>query len=111
VLTVEGKSLRADLHSGEMSFDDFVEAADYAVIEDAYRRAARAISPDLATTYSERLARLNDNADSQEDALIDVHVTVAALGLVPEIMEHLEAEAEKLANRLLNTYRVDARRT
>jgi len=37
VLTVEGKSLRADLHSREMSFDDFVEAADYAVIEDAAR--------------------------------------------------------------------------
>jgi len=32
-----------------MSFNDFVEAADYAVIEDAYKRAARVISPDLAS--------------------------------------------------------------
>ncbi|MEE4208657.1 MAG: DEAD/DEAH box helicase family protein, partial [Parvularcula sp.] len=43
VLTVEGKSLKADLKGGGMSFDDFLEEADYAVIEDAYRRAGRAI--------------------------------------------------------------------
>src|SRR5262249_38740613 len=67
VLTVEGKSLIADLESREMSFDDFLEAADYNVIEDAYRRAARTISP-LATSYSEHLARLNGDADSREDA-------------------------------------------
>ncbi|MBT2916553.1 type III restriction endonuclease subunit R, partial [Vibrio anguillarum] len=53
VLTVDGKSLRADLGGKSMSFDDFVEEADYAVIEDAYKRAARAFSPDLARTYAE----------------------------------------------------------
>ena len=44
-MTVEGKSLKADLKGGAMTFDDFLEEADYAVIEDAYRRAGRAISP------------------------------------------------------------------
>jgi hypothetical protein len=39
VLTVEGVALTADLRNRNMSFDDFWEAADYAVIEDAYRRA------------------------------------------------------------------------
>jgi hypothetical protein len=101
VLTVEGKSVKTELKSGGMSFDDFLEEADYSVIEDAYRRAARAINPDLATTYSEHLA-----GSQEEEELIDAHVTVAALGLVPEIKDHVEAEAEKLANQWLQTHRV-----
>ncbi|WLS08460.1 DEAD/DEAH box helicase family protein [Shinella sumterensis] len=107
VLTVEGKSLKADLKGGGMSFDDFLEEADYAVIEDAYRRAGRAISPDLATSYSDYLARSEGDADDMEAALIDAHVTIGALGLVPGIRETLEAEAEKLANQWLTRFRVD----
>lgn len=107
VLTVEGKSLKADLKGGGMSFDDFLEEADYAVIEDAYRRAGRAISPDLSTSYSDYLARSEGDADDMEAALIDAHVTIGALGLVPGIRETLEAEAEKLANQWLTRFRVD----
>lgn len=107
VLTVEGKSLKADLKGGGMSFDDFLEEADYAVIEDAYRRAGRAISPDLATSYSDYLARSEGDADDMEAALIDAHVTIGALGSVPGIRETLEAEAEKLANQWLTRFRVD----
>lgn len=107
VLTVEGKSLKADLKGGGMSFDDFLEEADYAVIEDAYRRAGRAISPDLATSYSDYLARNEGDTDDMEAALIDAHVTIGALGLVPGIREALEAEAEKLANQWLTRFRVD----
>lgn len=56
VLTVEGKSLKADLKGGAMTFDDFLEEADYAVIEDAYRRAGRAISP-RSRNHIQRLSR------------------------------------------------------
>lgn len=107
VLTVEGKSLKADLKGGGMSFDDFLEEADYAVIEDAYRRAGRAISPDLATSYSDYLARSEGDPEDLEGALIDAHVIIAALGLVPEVKETLEAEAEKLATQWLSRFRVD----
>lgn len=107
VLTVEGKSLRADIKGGGMSFDDFLEEADYAVIEDAYRRAGRAISPDLATSYSDYLARYEGDTGDMETALIEAHVTVAALGLVPEVQETMEDEAEKLANQWLTRFRVD----
>lgn len=107
VLTVEGKSLKADLKGGGMSFDDFLEEADYAVIEDAYRRAGRAISPDLATSYSDYLARNEGDPEDLEGALIDAHVIIAALGLVPEVKETLEAEAEKLATQWLSRYRVE----
>ncbi|MCI5050489.1 MAG: DEAD/DEAH box helicase family protein [Rickettsiales bacterium] len=106
VLTVEGTSLRTDLQAKEMSFDDFLEEADYAVIEDAYRRAARGISPDLARSYSEHLAEKEDGLEAEE-ALIEAHTSIAALGLLPEIKEHVEAEAEKLANQWLDKYRVE----
>jgi type III restriction enzyme len=106
VLTVEGKTVRADLKSKAMSFNDFVEAADYAVIEDAYKRAARVISPDLARTYSEYLANKAPKEEDPEDALIEAHTVLAALGLVPDMRDHLEAEAENLSNEWLMRFRV-----
>lgn len=107
VMTVEGKSLKTDLKAGDMTFDDFLEVADYAVIEDAYRRAGRAVSPDLATTYSDFIAKSEGDPDDLEGALIEAHVTVAALGLVPQVKETLDAEAEKLATQWLTKHRVE----
>ncbi|HAS10496.1 MAG TPA: type III restriction endonuclease subunit R [Acidimicrobiaceae bacterium] len=106
VLTVEGKTLTADLHTKTATFDEFVAAADHVVIEDAYRRACRALSPDVARTYAERLADADDDADSTDDALMDAHATVAALGLVPEVKDYLDAEADKLAKQWLTEHRV-----
>jgi hypothetical protein len=104
VLTVEGQTLVADIATGGTSFDAFVEAADYAVIEDAYRRAGRIISPDLATSYSDHLAAKNEDAEDFEDALIDAHTDVAALGLIDAIKVRLEQAAEALANEWLTEY-------
>jgi type III restriction enzyme len=105
VMVVQGKTVETDVQTKEMTFDDFVEAADYVVIEDAFRRAARIIGPDLAMTYSEHLAGKNEQDDS-EDVLIEAHTVVAALGLVPAIKEDLDAAAEKLSNQWLNQHRV-----
>jgi type III restriction enzyme len=109
VLTVEGKTVKADVKTKAMSFNDFVEAADYAVIEDAYKRAARVISPDLATTYSEHLASKAPKDNDAEDALIEAHTAVAAIGLVPDIKADLEAAAEKLSNQWLSQYRISVK--
>ena len=106
VLTVEGKSVKTDLEKKEKSFDEFIEIADYRVIEDAYKRASRIISPDLARTYSEYLADQDKDAIDYEDALIEAHTTVAALGLVSETKEYLDGEAEKLATKWLGEFRV-----
>jgi hypothetical protein len=106
VLTVEGKTVATDVKTKAMTFNDFVEAADYAVIEDAYKRAARIISPDLATTYSEHLASKAPKDEDFEDALIEAHTVVAAMGLVPDIKTDLDAAAEKLANQWLTQHRV-----
>jgi hypothetical protein len=107
VLTVEGKTLKADLQGKAWTFDDFLEAADYAVIEDAFKRACRLISPDLARTYSEHLANKESDEEDPEDALIEAHTAVAAMGLVPDIKLDLEAQAEKLAKLWLSQFRVE----
>jgi len=62
VMTVESKSLNTDLKAGKMTFDDFLEITDYAVIEDASLRAERTVSPDLATTFSARANIVQGNS-------------------------------------------------
>jgi type III restriction enzyme len=106
VLTVEGRTAKADARTKNWSFDDFVEAADLAVIEEAYKGAARIISPDLATTYSGHLASKAPDDEDPDDALVEAHTVVAAIGLVPYIKDDLEAAAEKLSKQWLNQYRV-----
>jgi len=105
VLEVEGKTLVADLAARVKTFDDFVAEADLVVIEDAYRRAARSLSPDVVRTYAEHLAAAG-GADDPEEALVEAHTDIAALGLVEEVRDYLESEAEKLADRWFSTYRV-----
>lgn len=106
VLTVEGKTVKTDVGTKEMTFDDFIEVADYAVIEDAYKRAGRVISADLARTYSEKIAANDSESDDSEDSLIEAHTVVAAMGLVADIKDYLEREAETLSNRWLTEYRI-----
>ena len=103
VLEVEGKTLRAGLNGQAMSFDDFVEAADLNVIEEAYRAAGRIISPDLARSYAEHIAASLALEDEHE-ALVEAHEIVAALGLLPVLREKIDAEAEKLANVWLSEH-------
>lgn len=108
VLNVEGAALKVDLKGAGMSFDAFVERADFAVIEDAYRRAARQFSPDVTRTYADRVAgRLMEEQgiDDDEEALIDAHTDVAALGLIPEVKVALERAATSLADEWFETHR------
>lgn len=88
-----------------MTFNDFVLAADYAVIEDVYKRAARTISPDLARTYAEHLASKDEDATEEDEALIDAHTTIAAIGLIGSIKDELETAAEALAKQWLGEFR------
>jgi type III restriction enzyme len=106
VLTVEGKTLIADMNSKGKSFDDFWEDADYPVIEDAYRRASRMLTADLSRTYAEYLADKKTEADSREDALMEAHADIAALGLVPDVKTFLDNEADKMAKAWLDKYRI-----
>lgn len=108
VLVVDGKTVKADLKGNGKSLDEFWEDADMAVIDDAYRRAARVFSPDIARTYVEHLADkvANRNEDPEDflEAIVEARVTVAGLGLVMEAQAHFDAEADNLAKTWLRRY-------
>ena len=104
VLIVEGKTAKTDVQTQDLTFEDFVEDADLVVIEDAYKRAARLISPDLTKTYSEHLASQNEGDLDEEETLVEAHTDIAAIGLVPAIKDFLEKEAESLSNTWLTDY-------
>jgi len=108
VLTVDGKTVVADMKGKEKTFDEFWEDADVAVIDDAYRRAARIFSPDIANTYVEHLAQqvasVDDDPEEFLEAIVEARVTVAGLGLVTEVQSYFDAEADKLAKAWLAEY-------
>lgn len=107
VLTVDGKTVVADMRGRTKSFDEFWEDADMAVIDDAYRRAARVFSPDVSRTYVDALAyRAADPADADEfeEALVEARVQVAALGLLAEVQPIFDAAADRLAKEWLSTH-------
>ena len=107
VLTVDGKTVVTDLLGKSKTFDEFWEDADMAVIDDAYRRAARMFSPDISRTYVDALAygaADPEDADAFEEALVKARVRVAALGMVTEVQPIFDAEADKLAKVWLATY-------
>lgn len=107
VMTVDGKTVVADMKGKSKSFDEFWEDADMAVIDDAYRRAARVFSPDISRTYVDALAYRVANAedaDEFEEALVEARVSVAALGLVTEVQPYFDAEADRLTKDWLATY-------
>lgn len=107
VMTVDGKTVVADMKGKSKSFDEFWEDADMAVIDDAYRRAARIFSPDISRTYVDALAYRvanPDEADNFEEALVEARVSVAAVGMVTEVQLGFDAEADKLAKGWLAKY-------
>lgn len=108
VLTVDGKTVIADLKGKEKSFDEFWEDADVAVIDDAYRRAARIFSPDIARTYVEHLAQkkasVDDDPEEYLEEIVEARVTVAGLGLVTEVQAYFDAHADKETKTLLSEY-------
>jgi hypothetical protein len=108
VLTMDGQTVIADMKGKEKTFDEFWEDADVAVIDDAYRRAARIFSPDIAKTYVEHLAQkvasVDDDPEEYLEAIVEARVTVAGLGLVTEVQTHFDAEADKLAKAWLAEY-------
>lgn len=107
VMTVEGKTVVADLKGKTKTFNQFLEDADMAVMDDAYRRAARIFSTDISRTYVDVLAYRTadpDDDDEFEEALVDGRVAVAALGLVTEVQPYFDAAADRLGKDWLAKY-------
>lgn len=106
VMTVEGRTIIADLKSGETTDGQFQADADDSVVDDAYRRTARIISPDIARTYTmERAKRKPQAEDDFDDALIEAREDVAALYLLDNLQVLFDAEATKLSDAWFVKYR------
>jgi len=106
VMTVEGRTIIADLQSGHTRDDLFQADADDAVVGDAYRQTARIISPDIARTYTIERAKRKPEADEDfDDALIEAREDVAALHLMENIQILFDAEAKKLSDAWFAEYR------
>ena len=106
VKTVEGRTIVLHVSEGETQSRAFQTEADTAVINDAYRRTARIVSPDIARTYTEHRARQKPEAeDDFEDALIEAREDIGALGLMQNLDVYIDAEATKLADEWLKKYR------
>jgi hypothetical protein len=96
----------ADLVSAETRSTTFQTEADTVVVDDAYRRAARILHPDIARTYTEVRARLHPEADEDfEGALYEAREDVAALGLMENLQLAYDAEAAKASDAWLSEYK------
>lgn len=100
VMTMSGQEARWRRGSG-VSYKSFAETADPRAIDDSYRAATRVLSPALCNSYVNYLA-----GPDWDDELLDARITIAALGLVPEATEGVEAEAEALTRKWLDGTRV-----
>lgn len=106
VMTVEGRTVLADLRTGDTHSGVFEAQADYVVINDAYRRTARILSPDIARTYTEERAKRKPEAeDDFEDALIEAREDIGALGLMENLGPILDAEAKRVSDAWLARFR------
>ena len=106
ILEVEGGTLVARTVVPEVrAYETFVEAADEQSVEADFKAAGRALTADLARKYAEHLTR----ADEDDDGLLDAHVKVAALAQVEGVSEELDREAEELARKWFDEYRVEIR--
>lgn len=106
VMTVDGRTIIAHMKTGMLQDGFFQSEADDAVIEDAYRRTARIISPDIARTYTvERAKRKPEAEEDFDDALIDAREDVAALHLMENLQVIFDAEAKTLSDSWFDKYR------
>lgn len=103
VLTMSGEELRTRLGGGGFASSAFTLTADSRAIIEAYKAASRYLSPALCSAYVDYLVP----DDAIEDDLLEAYIEVAAIGLVPELVQSVEAEADRIAQRWLTDTRVD----
>lgn len=82
------------------------ERADDRTVDDAYRAASRTLGAEVANRYATRLAMRENEGE------VDFHAAkarIAALLTLPDVMDAVEAEADKLARTWLNELRTRIR--
>jgi type III restriction enzyme len=105
VMTVEGRTIIAEMKTGMMQDAFFQIGADDAVVGDAFRRTARIISPDIARTYTMKRAKTKPEVEEDfDDALIEAREDVAALHLLENLQILFDAQATKMSDEWFAEY-------
>ncbi|RNH90365.1 type III restriction endonuclease subunit R [Micromonospora aurantiaca] len=100
---VEGETIVASVAGGKIAYTEkFSEVADDRSVEAYFKEAQRILSPDLARKYADRIAVDGDD----DDGLLDAHLKVAALARIDGVQAEIEREADALARRWLDRFRV-----
>lgn len=105
VLTVEGRTIVHFVHEDRSTSSEFYTSADAAVTNDAYRTAARILSPDIARTYTEHRAGQKARAEEDyEGALIEAREDIGALGLLENLALEFDRRASALSDQWFEAY-------
>ena len=106
VLTVEGRTVVANLLKESTATQSFQLEADATVINDAFRRTARILSPDIARSYTKFVAAQKPGAgDDMEGALIEAREDLATLGLMENLQGLFDLAAKQLSDDWFSEYR------
>lgn len=102
---VDGLSIISNLKTKQTEIYNFSEESDELVIEELYLRATKILSPAIAKSYLDYLAK-NAKSDDEEflEALIAAKVTVASICLVSEIQSYLDQISNKVVNEWVKSY-------
>lgn len=102
---VDGLSIISNLKTKQTEVYNFSEESDELVIEELYLRATKILSPAIAKSYLDYLAK-NAKSDDEEflEALIAAKVTVASICLVSEIQSYLDQISNKVVNEWVKSY-------
>lgn len=105
ILEVEGETIVAGIREPAPTFDieRFSELADDRTVEAVFKAAGRILTRDLALKYADHIAITSHD----DDGLFDAHIKVAALAQVEGVAEELDRDADKLAHKWLDRYRVE----
>jgi hypothetical protein len=105
IVEVKGETIVAGVSEPDSEFDieKFTELADDRAVDAEFRAAGRVLTRDLAFSFADRIA-VETKVD---DGLFDAHLKVAALANIDGVGDELDREADKLAEKWLNKYRVE----
>jgi type III restriction enzyme len=105
ILTAEIKRLTANRLTNELSVVNLQLAADERTIDDAFKTATRAFGVAIANGYVKRLALKAARGNEDEWDIYAAKVKVAALGMLPIVVEHIEIAAEQLVSEWFSDLR------
>lgn len=100
VLTMDAQRITAHVGQDGVHVETYERPADARAVDDAYRSAALVLSRPVANAYARELL----DVQGEDEDMMDVQASVAALTRVPQIVEGLHRDAADRARNLTADY-------